>query len=229
MKTWKNYSWVIAIAAFSVVVVTVSYLYFKPKKSTQIENRILFSIDSLKHKHTWDSLIFIDVHDSLTTVIDGLMKVSEAKGKEIVRLRKLYELKKDEIVHLDPAPAVEYFSERTSDTAAILADSSVSTSLQAITNANCLFIERDGYKAENILLIDRVNILDSLSSTQLSLIALKDTRIVSLTNDYYSSQKIINDQLLLIDKQKKKIRRKNAKLWIAGSVATILTFVIATR
>lgn len=229
MKTWKNFIWVIAIAVFSAILVTVSYFYFKPAKSTKIENRILFSIDSLHHQHTSDSLKYNDERDSLMSVITGLSKISEEKGKEIVRLRKLYELRKAEIVKLEPVAAVEYFSELTADTAVILSDSTVRTSLQAIDNANCIFVERDGYKVENDLLIEHVNILDSLSSKQLALIALKDTRIVSLTNDYYASQKIINNQLLLIDKQKKKIRRKNAKLWIFGGVAAVLTFVTVVQ
>jgi hypothetical protein len=214
----KKYWWVILLVLAFLGGFLLKWV-FTPAPVGDELNRIKTERELLVKKHRYDSVQYAKTTDSMATIIEGLKVVSTIKGQEIVRLRALNKGKRDEIAKLPPVQAVQYFSDRTGMESTLLADSTVLTPLPAITIANTLIFERYSFESENDALISRSEIQDTIISKQSVLLNLKDIRIVNLTNEYYASQRIMNDQNSVIKKQKKNIRTKNALVGILGGIA----------
>ena len=172
-----------------------------------------------------DSVVYQKNNDSLVTIITGLKKVSEFKAKEIVRLRALFAVKKDSIRTLPPSDAVSYFATRTGEKTTIRSDSSVITTLQAVTISNLLFAEQTEYLAEVVALESRMMVQDTILAKQGELLKIKDGRIVQLTNEYHASQRIMAEQTALNKKLLRNVRTKNAILVTLGGIAVGTTLV----
>lgn len=195
--------WVILLVIISLVGgVFLSYLFRKTKTETVYIN------------HTADSVFYQKQADSLAAIVVGLKNVSESKGKEIVRLRALLVSKRDSIKLMSPTETVKLFSQETGETTNIQSDSSVITSLRAITISNISFAEVRSLQQEVRCWGDVVYVKDSLIETQNALLTLKDSRITTLTDEYYKSQSAINS----LNKVNKKRMTKNVILGVTTGV-----------
>jgi hypothetical protein len=195
--------WVILLVLVSIVCgVLFSFLLKNEKTNTVYIN------------HVADSVYYQKQADSLATIVVGLKKVSESKGKEIVRLRALFAIKKDSVAILSPTETVNMFQRETGENTILQRDSSVITTLKAISISNVSFVEGRGLK-EEIKCWEESNVIkDSLISVQHSLLTVKDTRIATLTNEYYKQQIATKN----IEKANKKRMTKNVILGVSAGV-----------
>jgi hypothetical protein len=203
--------------------------FFRPSDTKDDFNRIKAEKEVLVKKHLADSVFFVRKADSLATIIETLKVVSYTKGAEIVRLRALNQAKTQEVAKLPASEAILYFSDNTGMKSTLLADSTVSTPLPAISVANSLFSERIGYTMEILALESRMSVQDTIIDKQGVLLGVKDQRIKGLTSDYYASMKISADQEALNKKLRKKIRTKNAVMGTLIGVATAAIVVTVVK
>ena len=203
--------WVILLVVLSLVCGFLLSGLRKPKVETVYIN------------HTADSIYYQKHADSLATIADGLKKVSMAKGVEIVRLRALLVAKTDSVVTLSPTETISMFESETGEKTTLQRDSSVITTLKAITVSNVAFVENRSLKTEIECWEEKSTTQDSIISIQNNLLTVKDTRISVLTDEYYKQQIAQKN----IEKANKKRMTKNVILGVsAGVIVGFVTGVI---
>jgi hypothetical protein len=122
--------------------------------------------------------------------------------------------KTDSVMTLSPTETVKLFGEETGENTILQRDSSVITTLKAISISNVSFVEVRGLK-EEIKCWEESNVIkDSLISVQHSLLTVKDTRITTLTDEYYKQQLATKN----IEKANKKRMTKNVILGVSAGV-----------
>lgn len=201
--------WVIGLVIVSLLCgVLLSFLFRKEKVNTVVIN------------HVSDSISYQKQYDSLSVIVDGLKKISESKGKEIVRLRGLLAANKDSVITLSPTETVSMFSEETGEKATLQGDSTVLTTLPAIKFSNLSFVEVKSLHSEIRCWEELALVKDSIITLDQSLLAMKDGRILTLTNEYYQSQTATKN---LQKQHKKEVFRKT---FIGVSAGLMAGFVV---
>lgn len=132
----------------------------------------------------------------------------------------------DSVKTLPPTGQTKYFTYQTGEPCVQNADSSCTTTLQAIRNANALFVEGDAAKEENCRLEELLVVKDSITRLKTERIALGDSisavqsnMIIELVKDGTKKDATIKDQDKKIGLLKKALTITTA---IAGTLAIVL-------
>jgi len=172
----KKYWWV--IVTVSLVIIAAIFLW--PKKIMPVQDNTVIV-------HQFDSLKYLKSNDSLKAIISALEKEIVQREASYGRLSVILSKKKDAVQILPKTEVVEAFSDRIHVDVELRGDSNVIVPLQGIRNAVVLIYERDAAIAGIEYYSGRDSLQGALIEKQKELLNIKDTRIVGLTKEFYSS------------------------------------------
>jgi len=179
-------------------------------------------IDSLRNAHREDSIQYAF---NLSKFIDQdsvYEKEIQEKDQLIASLR--YNLSQDrKVIEVLPADkTIQMFSEQTGDSSLVgivEGDTVCISTVPSIRIANVLFKERMSLIKENRLLSSKIETYLDLVDHKNENLALTYARINKLTDEYYRSQTIINNQQKFMERYAKKVRNRNIWMGIIGGLA----------
>jgi len=179
-------------------------------------------IDSLRNAHREDSLRYAFELTLLMGRDSVLNNAIIQKDKQIDDLKKNLSKEIETIILLPATETVGLFSHNTGDTAKIIViggDTTCIVSIPSIRLCNVLFAERNACISENIILQSKVETCLDLVDEKNDQLNLTYGRIEKLTDEYYRSQSIINNQQKYMGKYAKKVRNRNIFIGIISGVA----------
>lgn len=210
----KKYWWVVAVIA---LIITAA-IFFWPKKPVVVP-------ESAIPAHKFDSLIYIRTNDSLRTVISALEQEIVKREAYYGRLKAILSKKSDAVQTLPKTKVVEVFSDKIHVDVELREDSNVIVPLQGIRNAVVLIYDGEAAIAGVEYYAGQDSLQRALIDKQKELIGIKDARIVGLTKEFYASQNVIAELKTDLEKQQKKVKRRNTMLGVisgAGAVAILV-------
>lgn len=215
MKTWiKKYWWIVAVIALIIVAV----IFFWPKKVVPV-------VDDTVSVHRFDSLVYIHSNDSLKGVITTLEAEIVKRSAVYARTVAILNSKISTVQTLPANDVVEVFSDRVYVDVKLRSDSNVIVPLQGIRNAVVMIYRMDAAIAGLEYYSGQDSLQREVIGQQKQLLAIKDTRIVNLTSEFYQSQSAITGLRADIAKQQRKVRNRNTLIGIvagAGAVAILV-------
>lgn len=213
----KNLIWIGVIALAFIAVFFTGWWLRPPKIITQQQ-----AVDDLRNSHQQDSLKYAFDLSKLREDSADFVLIIEEKDEKIAVLQKMRYERSDEISVLPATETIELFNQNTGDTAKILVinrDTSCIAPIPSIRIANVLMEERKTYIAETIILKEKCRTYADLLNNQDEKLSLTYKRIRQLTDDYYNSHLIIDNQQKSMIKLGKKIRTRNIVIGISWGVA----------
>jgi hypothetical protein len=217
------------IAAVALLLAAAFFFGWKMKPNVVVSERQ--TIDSLRSAYVRDSVEYIHKSlekDSINSVIASAII---SKNRQIIELKKSLEKEKNRIINLPADETVELFSESTgvvSSVTVIDKDTNCITPIQGITQANLLINERYGLYREVELLNGKIVCMQDMIDNRNEALNVARGRVGTLTEQYQSSQGVIDRLSKDNEKANKKIKNRNVALGIIGSIAAggIITAII---
>ena len=124
---------------------------------------------------------------------------------------------------------VAVFSDRIHVDVELREDSNVIVPLQGIRNAVVLIFERDAAIAGVEYYSGQDSLKSALIEKQRELLSIKDTRIVGLTKEFYTSQTTISGLRTDLEKQQKKVRNRNTLIGVISGAAAVAVLVAVLK
>lgn len=214
MEVLKRYWLQIVICLIVAIAVGVAVWFLKPVK-------VVVQDPSQVQPHKFDSLVYIQKTDSLIKVISGLKEQDEKKRIQYAVLLREQKILADKLQTIPATEVVKRFDEKTGDKSILHRDSTATISLFAMRNAVGLFVAGEQCLDRERLTLDQGEFTRSIIASQDSLLRVKDSRIYSLTREFYDSQLRITGLNVAVENRDRKIRTKNIFIGILSGVTLL--------
>jgi len=217
METKYKIIWIAVIALLLVGVFFFGW-WMKPTVIVDQSN----TVDSLRYAHHTDSIYLSSLVRFLKQDVDSLKEVVKKQDKELSSLSSVSKLERDAIKKLPADRQIKLYSENAGDSAylAVINNDTVGISkMKAILDVNLTYHDNLKLRNEQRLLHSQNVNLRSIVGLQDSIINVEQLRNTKLTDDYWLSQKVINNITIDNNKKDKKIRNRNIVIGVLSGIA----------
>ena len=217
----KNCKWIVVAI---LLIISGIFLFRRcgtsPPPSPLTSPLVVHAFDSIKYIHKADSL------QNIVITLEEKISQNENNFKYIVRSQQR---KVDSVKNYTTPQVVAAFEQKTDSKLSMHDSNNVIAPVISIRRAVSLLVEGDNCKDNVSYYLRQDSLKNELISGKTDMIYLKDTRIASLTKEFYTSQGTIDKLNTDLDKAKRKVRTRNTIIGVVAGAAAVAVGIVILK